>query len=381
MSEKSVRFLHLADIHLGAENQQLPEDKQAIWTEQIWQSFEQIIRETIHARRPIQAVLISGDLFDSPNPAPTLVEKTIELFAEVEAKGIPILLVPGNHDNIISPDSVYHREKFPAVVLLESPGISQPFKMTFSGIPVHFYGMAYSFLSEPPFDEFRPEDPEAVNIALIHGSVVRSTEWALHAQEVPLNVEKLFRTGFHYLALGHYHNFQHWEQDERHIVYPGTLEPLSWKETGERKIVILEVEPHRVLLNVLDSYHQRRRYLETKLDCQMHGIDSEDGLIQHLCEKYRHPSLLFHVRLHGQCVFIPNLEKIRQRCQEQFFFFKITDETQFVSREWLERFREEKTIRGMAIRELLRMESTAEGEEKVVVQEALKILSGYFTSD
>ncbi len=381
MEKQDIRILHLADIHLGASNRQLPEEKQELWSEQIWQSFSETITRSIQPPHSVHAILVVGDLFDVPNPPPSLTERVKTLFHKVEEAGVPIFLVPGNHDNLISPDSVYRYETFHGVVLLDSPQIDQPHEMIIDGIKIHVYGMAYTFLSQPPFDEFAPVDAQAVNIALIHGSVVHSPEWKQHAQDVPLDKEKLFRTGFDYIALGHYHNFQIWQKDGRFIVYPGSLEPLGWKETAQRNPVLLHITTDGLQVTSFPGFTPRRRYQTLEVNCTTQGWNSQEELIQYICKEFNHPDVLLHVVLQGSCSFLPEVERIRSRCQETLFFVKITDNTRFVSMEWLNRLQEEKTIRGMSIRKLLELEGKASSEEKEIIQEAMKILLGYFTVD
>jgi len=163
-----VRILHLADIHLGSIQKFLSPEKQQLRSQEILQTFTLLIRESVNDPSPVDAILICGDLFDWPIPDARILEKVKSTFEEASQKEIPIILIPGNHDNIITPNSVYRKENFPGVFPLLSANIKEPLQLTFQGKLFNFYGMAYSFLSEPPFDEFHPLNKDAVNVAMLY---------------------------------------------------------------------------------------------------------------------------------------------------------------------------------------------------------------------
>ncbi len=378
----SIRLLHLSDIHLGLEQKFLTQEKRELRGQEIFQSFSQIIYDCLKKNPPVDAILIAGDFFDSPFPDVHLVGRVKRILRDISEKNIPVLLIPGNHDNIISPQSVYRREKFPDTHVLLSPNINEPVELQLQGEIFHFYGMAYSFLSTQPFDQFTPLDPEVKNIALIHGSLTNQTEWQIHSQEVPLNLKNLLNSGFDYIALGHYHNFQSIQEEEISIVYPGTIEPLGWAEEEHRRITQIEFNGEKMDINTFPFPYQKRSFKTLELNLSDHAFQSMDDIADFVVKKYGSERLFFRLFLQGQTQFLIDASRLEALCHDKFFYFRVHDTAQYLATDALESLKQESTIRGLAIRKLAdKMESSSDEIDKKTVQDALKILMGYFTID
>ena len=88
-----MKFLHLADLHLGKSIHGvslLESGDQPVWV----QRFLEMARDI----RP-DAVVIAGDVYDRSAPsgdAVALLDRMVTGLAEL---GIPVLIVPGNHDS------------------------------------------------------------------------------------------------------------------------------------------------------------------------------------------------------------------------------------------------------------------------------------------
>lgn len=378
----AIRILHLADIHLGAVHQFLPPEKQARRTGEILESFEELLTGAMDGILPVNAVIISGDLFDSPDPTPELISRVKRVFDRLTEKNIPILLVPGNHDNVIAPDSVFNRVEFPGVIVLNSPFIAEPIELSLEDTEFHFYGMTYSYLSKPPFDAFRPRNSDVQNIAIIHGALKDNPEWRLHTQDIPLQTENLLRTGFDYIGLGHYHNFLHREGNGTHVVYPGSLEPLGWTEEGKRQVVIVEFEDGEVRINSVPFAGQRRYFKTFELNCDLHSFEATEDITKYVMERFADPKMFFRLILKGQLDFIPDITQLAETCADQFYYFRCEDRTAITAPEKIRSLSNENTIRGLAVSKLISLIENAPGEqEKNTAREALKILMGHFSNE
>lgn len=86
-----MKFLHLADLHLGkriCERSLL--DDQRFLLEQILQIVDD---------KSADAVLIAGDVYDRPVPPPEAVALLDGFLTALRERGVPCLLIPGNHDS------------------------------------------------------------------------------------------------------------------------------------------------------------------------------------------------------------------------------------------------------------------------------------------
>lgn len=88
-----MRFLHLADLHLGKSLHGislLESGDQADWVRRFLELSGEL--------RP-DAVLIAGDVYDRSAPSGDAVELLSELLSGLAQQGIPVLLTAGNHDS------------------------------------------------------------------------------------------------------------------------------------------------------------------------------------------------------------------------------------------------------------------------------------------
>ncbi len=376
-----VRILHLADVHLGKVHQFLPAEKQQRRREELFRTFQEVLEDCLAGNLAVDVVLIAGDLFDSPNPEPRLVEKVQSLFQQLRDAGIAVFLIAGNHDNLISPGSVYRTVHFPGVRFLDSPNIEQPVRMEIKGQELFFYGMSFTVNSRPPFDEFKPVSSNGVHIALLHGSLMNQEEWKLHGQDVPLQLEKLFQTGFDYLALGHYHNFQHYRQGRVQVVYCGSLEPLSWSETSARQLVVVEIEERQVVVKPRLLQKEKKIFRAEQMDVSLQDFQDNRQLAEYLKKQYSDPNAFLKLHLTGTVNFAIEAELLKELLEDYFFHLSLVDATELFRSPLVAAMAEENTIRGLAFRQLLKeIEATSDQDaRRQVLEEALKILAHHLS--
>ena len=101
------RFLHTADWQVGKPYRRIQEDsKRAILQRE---RIAVIHRIAGHAREnTVDAVMVAGDLFDSPTPTSSVLLEVLEAIGQM---AVPVLIIPGNHDHG-GAGSVWHREDF-----------------------------------------------------------------------------------------------------------------------------------------------------------------------------------------------------------------------------------------------------------------------------
>ncbi|MGB1416812.1 MAG: metallophosphoesterase family protein [Synechococcus sp.] len=101
------RFLHTADWQVGKPYRRIQDDsKRAILQRE---RIAVIARIASHARdHQVDAVLVAGDLFDSPTPTSGVLLEVLEAIGRMT---VPVLVIPGNHDHG-GAGSVWHRDDF-----------------------------------------------------------------------------------------------------------------------------------------------------------------------------------------------------------------------------------------------------------------------------
>jgi exonuclease SbcD len=108
-----MRIAHVADVHAGAVTHSRTDPTSGLPSalEATLRSFEAVV--DIALERSVDAVIVAGDLYHSPNPiAPAIVGIEAQV-RRLREELIPTLLYPGNHDRAPRPDqasivSVHH---------------------------------------------------------------------------------------------------------------------------------------------------------------------------------------------------------------------------------------------------------------------------------
>lgn len=217
-----MRFIHLADVHLGA----APEAGRE-WAEgrkdELYESFFRVLR--LCGQRRIDLLLIAGDLFHRQPAVSELKELNYQFSKIADTR---IIMIAGNHD-FIGPHSAYSGFTWsPNVVMLSAEEMDSVY---LEELNTEVYGFSYHGreICEARYDEVRPGVRERINILLAHGG---------DASHVPIDKKRLAQNGFDYVALGHIHKP---ERIGRRMAYSGSLEPLDKTEEGEHGVILGEL--------------------------------------------------------------------------------------------------------------------------------------------
>ena len=150
----AVRFLHLADLHLGSRHEYLGEGNESRARE-VKETFREAVNFALDPERGIDGILISGNLFDNHCPDPETLSFVRGLLGRVVAAKKPVVLVPGYRDGFGYKDSVYRTERWPGIDVISSPHPGAPIRHTIRDQEVFFYGTAvHPGVSAPDFPGF-----------------------------------------------------------------------------------------------------------------------------------------------------------------------------------------------------------------------------------
>jgi exonuclease SbcD len=366
-----IRFIHLADLHLGALPAYLGERAEER-SRDFESAFKRAVDFACDASNEIDLVLVAGDLFDSHNPDQRLVALADAQFQRLTDAGKRTALICGTHDSYRYPDCIYRVHRFPkGVEILTQPNITEPRTISIRDIPVHLYGMSWDpRRSHQPYDEFKRADLPGIHIALIHGSVRGDPEWELESHDVPLSLEKLRQTGMHYVALGHYHDFREERVGGVTVVYPGTLEGRKFGENGPRFLVAVRIEDNDVRVEKLEF--NQRMLEEARINFALQNIQSPEELIREI-EGRANPNLILRVLLEGPSEFFINEEALRERVRDKLFHLEIDDQTTAYGSALIHRYEAERTIRGLFVRRMQEKIRSAGDQDRALYEHALKI--------
>jgi DNA repair exonuclease SbcCD nuclease subunit len=230
-----IKFLHVADLHLGL---RITRFEEAACKRIIEARFEAVDRLRAAATdHGVDFVLVAGDLFDDHSVSASIAERAFTLF---EGKSIPcpVYIIPGNHDPL-SPGGVWDREPWardrpPKHVHL----LREPVPVAVPGLPVTIFPCPLrnrnsiddptSWIAGHPRSDGHP----TIRIGLAHGSLRLFPN--LPEDDHLIRPDAADHLDLDYLALGHWHKpLRHRSADgvER-TAYSGTHEPMRFPDAG-----------------------------------------------------------------------------------------------------------------------------------------------------
>lgn len=243
-----MKFIHLADLHLGKSVLEAPmlEDQRLF--------LDGVLETAVEEKADV--ILLAGDLYDRSVPPAEAVEALDAFLEGAHKAGVPVLAVSGNHD---SPErlqflsGVLARQNLHIAGLYD--GAVRQVTLEDAVGPVHFYLLPFlkpAFVRRALGREIAdtgeavsaaleglPERPEERNVLVAHQFVCAGGILPDTCESESLSVggtdgvdASLF-DGFDYVALGHLHKAQRIGRDT--VRYAGSPLKYSLSETDHRK--------------------------------------------------------------------------------------------------------------------------------------------------
>jgi DNA repair exonuclease SbcCD nuclease subunit len=368
----SIRLLHLADLHLGASFPSLGERGEER-SRDFLNAFLRAVDYAAGSAKPVDFVVIAGDLFDTHDPDEGLVVQVEAAFEKLEKANLPVLIAPGTHDAPSYRRSVYRRLRLSKNVhLFLSPTLEPGPRVSVGGLSVQTYGIAYdAAVCERPLGEFRPIGLADFHVGVLHAALEDNPSWKRRSNDLPVNRTEIAASGLHYLALGHYHNFSEVREGGSVAVYPGTLEGKKFGEDGPRYLVTATLG--REAISIERTPWNQRTLVQSLVDFQVSDLTDEAALEQRLLA-FAGDQELVRLRLDGPSTFVFDAERLEERLAPRFFHLEIDDRTYVVNTKLLEQYREEATVRGVFVRSMLeRIERAPDGAARDTATLALRI--------
>lgn len=243
-----MRFIHIADVHIGA----TPDADYAWGSErekEIIASFQNII--TLCNEQQIDLLLIAGDLF---HKQPLIRElKEVNYYFE-KLTHTQVVLIAGNHDYIGARSNYQGFTWNENVYMLSEETMDSIY---LEELNTEVYGFSYHTrdITEARYNKVYPGCEERINILLAHGG---------DEKNIPINKKELLTSGFDYIALGHIHKPELFGD---RMAYSGSLEPMDKNEIGPRGYILgviqKEGEESNTHIDFISNSH--RQYIKAEL--------------------------------------------------------------------------------------------------------------------
>jgi exonuclease SbcD len=237
----------LADTHLGFDLPARPRIERRRRGHDFFANFEHILDVAVSER--VDCVVHGGDLLYRSRVPAELVQKAFLPIKRVANSGIPVFIVPGNHERSHIPfDMLAHHEGVhifdrPRTFYLELGGK----KLAVAGFPYCRDGVRSKFRALVTATQWRETPADAIILCVHHcfeGATVGAHNFTFRNGRDVVRVRDVPEQ-FSAVITGHVHRAQVLQRDLRGqsiptpIIYPGAVERTSFAERDEEKGYVL----------------------------------------------------------------------------------------------------------------------------------------------
>ncbi len=236
-----MRLVHLSDLHLGFRSFPRRERGWNLRERDLATTFHRTIQEI--ARHEPEVVLLSGDLFDHPDPPSTAFLTLSRGLSTLRGllPQVTVLAIAGERDTPFTP-----ADPGPVAVVDALPGVEAaagaPRAVHLQEHRLHALLVPHRAVLRPPFPELRPDPDARWNILLLRGTPVGRERGADEDWGNAASLSRLPQVdpeGWDYVALGGGHRHRLWR---RHVWSAGSLDRVGgnpWREATEEKGFVL----------------------------------------------------------------------------------------------------------------------------------------------
>lgn len=397
-----VRLIHTADLHLdSAFSSRFSKEEAEERRRNLLIAWNKLLQYGIE--RKVQAILISGDLFDSP----VVSRSTMEIFLSSIRKNpeISFFYLRGNHD---TKNTFRFRDDLPKnLFLFSKEGKKYRLKEKLVLLGQEFYGTERR--SEFPEESYGtesllelPEEPEELveeellspssakdavqsiwnlkeedcNILMLHGALREAGPEVQNEQGISL--KQLSRYPIHYLALGHIHKREEGKYGSLYYIYPGCLQGRGFDEEGEKGFYYLEIEEETkgIKAEFVPLKEGAFRIVTIFLSEEDGTLDAEEKIRESLKKEGVDAKDSLRIILKGEkrAGEERNLRYLEKQLEEEYAYIEIKEETKLKLRK--EEFIHEKGLKGEFLRMVSESESLSEEEKEKLMILGIGLLQG-----
>ncbi|MBE7033536.1 MAG: DNA repair exonuclease [Ruminococcaceae bacterium] len=353
-----LKIVHCADIHIGASFGRLPSHLASLRAEEQRNTF---LNTIIYCKeKSVDALLICGDLFDSPTPSKRDAEFVRKALSSLSP--VPVFIITGNHDYMCS-DSPFSKGNYFSDNVHIFPCFDYHFDIPEKNTVI--YGKSYSSaFTEASFTDISP-DKSRINILCLHGDFNSSGDYN------QINKDLLSSLPINYTAMGHIHKEEIFQSGNVKCAYSGALDPTGFDDDGFTGFIYAEITEDETNLSPIPL--SKRHYRNISYDVS--GEDTEK-ILQGI-KNIINSEDLYKITLVGETSDELNTDFLQNELEPCCFYVELFDETS-ISYDF-DAIEKEESLRGEFLREVRKL--TVSEEEFILCGKAgLDALTGKIPS-
>lgn len=246
----SVKILFCSDTHLGFDYPVRGNNHRRRRGQSFFKSFEEVLKQARNQK--VDLVIHGGDLFYRSRMPQKIIDKVYAMLFDFVDEGIPIAIIPGNHERSQLPPSLYLEH--PGITIFEHPSIKeyslQGYKIQLGGFPFVKGDIRSAF---PGICDQLKYDPDAVKLLVMHHAIDGARvnrHFTFNNRPDTINIQNL--PPVNAVLCGHIHPYQilyhHTIHHAMPVIYCGSTQRTSFAEQEEAKgFVMLTIEQNKPL--------------------------------------------------------------------------------------------------------------------------------------
>ncbi|NLJ58049.1 MAG: hypothetical protein GX339_04290 [Tissierellia bacterium] len=303
-----IKFIHTSDLHLGRrfdiKNFSLKEREKR--RQELWDAFDEIIRRI--KKKSIKYLFIAGDLTDGEYIRYKDLNKISAIFKSIAETNIIIACGQSDPYNI---NNMYEYIEWPTnVYIVKATDFVD--KLHFPKDKLCIHSMSWDKQKNEKAQAIYDisVDESKLNVLLLHCEI-NSTD------RLPINLN-VIKNKFDYCALGGRHNY---EQIMDKVVYCGSPEPLSFKETGDHGIVEGTLEKASIEYTFLQIAKRKFNIRNIKLDAS-YSFNKILDLIKFSGDTFSNIKDYVRINLTGTVSTEISMDEIENESRQFFYYIE-----------------------------------------------------------
>ncbi len=324
-----MKIIHTSDLHLDAVmGAHFDPDTAAKRRAELLETFGRMVNYA--AQIGVRVILITGNLFDSPQPSPSTEQQVLSLIASHPA--IDFLVLGGDAARGYTPVNPPKNYKtFPARTI----GYYRYENVVIGGTE-----------NNAAYHDLRLS-PEDINIMMLHGCLSDAiTDLSV------INLKFWQNAGIDYLALGHLLRREHGRTDARGIwSYSGTPEGLGFDDAGQKGFILIETNGKQLSTVFMPFAKRALHSVTVDISRRLHMHDILRGIEEAVTAIPSTDMVRVILRGVANADSHIDLRQISFALSERFFYAEILDETNVSLRS--DAYALDKSLRGEFVRTVL----------------------------
>ena len=297
---QKTRILFFADSHLGFDYPVRPKIQRRRRGDDFFNNYHELLKPAFEKK--VDLVLHGGDMFFRARVHPSIVKKSFEPLLKIAESGIPVVIVPGNHERSFLPVSFFETHK--NIFVFDVP---KTFTFKINGLNLAFGGFACkrkeirdSFSGLVQKSGLVNSDADFKFLCLhqtVEGAVVGVQNYTFrHGSDIIKGTD--VPDGIDALLSGHIHRAQILRTDLQGktlgapVVYPGSIERTSFAEREETKgyFIIECIKGKQAQFQFQPLYARPMHLIEIELDKLSH--EETDSMLRNVLSEIEPDSVV-----------------------------------------------------------------------------------------